>query len=147
VTNRRRRRVWHDQDAAPLPHWTDCRRSIRRREGVKGGMRGACLRPTMLRTVHFVTDSQQADRLRAAWPPDARVSLEFVDCPGPSLTRCAADLVRREAELLGAQVTVILQTVGTPLRMVKRCSPVHVGCCTSLLYGTTSASRTLSRSR
>ena len=34
--------------------------------------------------------------------------LEFVDCPGQKLTQCAAGLVRREAELPGAQVTVIL---------------------------------------
>lgn len=62
----------------------------------------------MLRAVHFVIDSQQADRLGAAWPPGARVSLEFVDCPGRDLPRCAADLVRHEAELPGAVVTVVL---------------------------------------
>ncbi len=66
------------------------------------------LRPTMPRAVHFVIDSQQADRLRAAWPPDARLALEFVDCPGRSLPRCAADLVRQEAEMPGTQVTVVL---------------------------------------
>jgi hypothetical protein len=66
------------------------------------------LRPSMIRAVHFVIDSQQAERLRAAWLPDRGVSLEFVDCPDGRLTRCAADLVRHEAESLGAQVTVIL---------------------------------------
>ena len=66
------------------------------------------LRPTSLRTVHFVIDSQQAERLRAAWPPDRGVPLEFVDVPARGLTRCADDLVRREAESPGAQVTVIL---------------------------------------
>jgi hypothetical protein len=66
------------------------------------------LRPTTLRAVHVVIDSQQADRLRAAWQPDHGVPLEFVDCPGRRLTQCAADLVRREAELPGAQVSVIL---------------------------------------
>jgi hypothetical protein len=76
------------------------------------------LRPTTVRAVHFVIDSQQAERLRAAWPPDARVSLEFVDCPG-SLTRCAADLVRHEAELPGVGMTVIL-----PRRSF---SPLHGG--------------------
>ncbi len=77
------------------------------------------LRPTMARAVHLVIDSQHSEWLRAAWPPDARVSLELVDCPGRSLTRCAADLVRREAERLGAQVTVIL-----PRRSF---SPLHGG--------------------
>ena len=66
------------------------------------------LRPTTLRAVHFVVDSHQAARLRAAWPPDRGVPLEFVDCPDRGLTRCANDLVRREAESPGAQVTVIL---------------------------------------
>jgi hypothetical protein len=66
------------------------------------------LRPTTLRAVHVAIDSRQAQQLRAAWPPDHGVPLEFVDCPGRRLTRCAADLVRREAELPGAQVTVIL---------------------------------------
>jgi hypothetical protein len=66
------------------------------------------LRPTTVRAVHVVTGSQQAERLRAAWLPDRGELLEFVDCPGRRLTRCAADLVRREAEKPGAQVTVIL---------------------------------------
>ena len=66
------------------------------------------LRPTTLRAVHVVIDSQQAQQLHAAWPPDHGVPLELVDCPGRRLTRCAAGLVRREAELPGAQVTVIL---------------------------------------
>ena len=77
------------------------------------------LRPTMRRAVHFVIDGLEADRLRAAWPPDARVALEFVECPGRSLPRCAADLVRHEAELPGAHVTVVL-----PLRLL---SPLHGG--------------------
>ena len=66
------------------------------------------LHPTTLRAVHVVIDSQQAQQLRAAWLPDRGVPLELVDCPGRRLTRCAAGLVRREAELPGAQVTVIL---------------------------------------
>jgi hypothetical protein len=66
------------------------------------------LRPTTLRAVHVVIDSQQAQQLRAAWLPDRGVPLELVDCPGRRPTRCAAGLVRREAELPGAQVTVIL---------------------------------------
>jgi hypothetical protein len=66
------------------------------------------LRPSTLRAVHVVTGSQHAQQLRAAWRPDRGVPLELVVCPGRRLTRCAADLVRREAELPGAQVTVIL---------------------------------------
>jgi hypothetical protein len=66
------------------------------------------LRPTRLRAVHLVTDSQQADRLRAAWPPDRGVPLELVDCPEQGLTHCTDDLVRREAESPGTQVSVIL---------------------------------------
>ena len=66
------------------------------------------LRPTMVRAVHFVIDSEQAERLRAAWLPDRSASLEFVDCPDRRLTRAAADLVAREAEVPGTQVTAIL---------------------------------------
>jgi hypothetical protein len=71
------------------------------------------LRPSTLRAVHFVIDSQQAERLRAAWPPDHAVPLELVDCPDRRLTRCAPDLARREAELTGAQVTAILPGRGS----------------------------------
>jgi len=70
--------------------------------------RARSLRPTTVRAVHLVLDSQRAEQLRAAWPPDPRMPLEFVDCSGRSLARCAVDLVRHEAELPGAEVTVIL---------------------------------------
>ncbi|MGH3204380.1 MAG: APC family permease, partial [Streptosporangiaceae bacterium] len=66
------------------------------------------LRPTTVQAVHFVIDSEQAERLRAAWLPDKSVSLEFVDCPDRRLTRCAAELVSREAATPGTQVTAIL---------------------------------------
>jgi amino acid transporter len=66
------------------------------------------LRPTTVRAVHFVIDSEKAERLRAAWLPDRSVSLDFVDCPDRRLTRCAADLVSHEAEASGTQVTAIL---------------------------------------
>jgi hypothetical protein len=66
------------------------------------------LRSTTVRAVHFVIDSEQAERLRLAWLPDRSVSLEFVDCPDRRLTRCAAELVSREAEQPGTQVTAIL---------------------------------------
>jgi amino acid transporter len=66
------------------------------------------LRPTTVRAVHFVIDSEKAERLRAAWIPDRSVTLELVDCPDRRLTRCAAELVRQEAQPPGTQVTAIL---------------------------------------
>jgi hypothetical protein len=66
------------------------------------------LRPTTVRAVHFVIDNLQAEKLRAAWLPDRSVSLEFIDCPDRRVTRAAADLVAREAEVPGTQVTAIL---------------------------------------
>jgi hypothetical protein len=66
------------------------------------------LRPTSIRAVHFVIDTEQAERLRAAWLPDRNVSLEFIDCPDRRLARAAAELVRHEAEAPGTQVTAIL---------------------------------------
>ena len=66
------------------------------------------LRPTTVRAVHFVIDSEQAEKLRAAWLPDRSVSLEFMDCPDRRLTRCAAELVSHEAKVPGTQVTAIL---------------------------------------
>jgi amino acid transporter len=66
------------------------------------------LRPTTVRAVHFVIDTEQAERLRAAWLPDRSVSLEFVDCADRRLTRAAAELVSHEAEQPGTQVTAIL---------------------------------------
>ena len=66
------------------------------------------MRPTTLRAVHFVIDSEQAEKLRAAWLPDRSVSLEFMDCADRRLTRCAAELVSHEAEVPGTQVTAIL---------------------------------------
>jgi amino acid transporter len=66
------------------------------------------LRPTTLRAVHFVIDTEQAERLRASWIPDRGVSLEFIDCPDRRLTRAAAELVSYEAETQGTHVTAIL---------------------------------------
>ena len=66
------------------------------------------MRPTTVRAVHFVIDTEQAERLRAAWLPDRNVSLEFIDCPDRRLTRAAADLVCHEADTPGTQVTAIL---------------------------------------
>jgi amino acid transporter len=66
------------------------------------------LRPTSVRAVHFVIDSEKAEQLRTAWLPDRSVSLEFIDCPDRRLTRCAGDLAAHEAEAPGTQVTAIL---------------------------------------
>ena len=66
------------------------------------------LRPTTVRAVHFVIDTEQAEKLRIAWLPDRHVSLEFIDCPDRRLNRAAAELVGREAETPGTQVTAIL---------------------------------------
>jgi len=66
------------------------------------------LRPTIVRAVHFVIDTERAEKLRAAWLPDRSVSLEFVDCPDRRVARAAADLVKHEAEPPGTQVTAIL---------------------------------------
>jgi hypothetical protein len=74
------------------------------------------LRPTTLRAVHFVIDTEKAEKLRAAWLPDRSVSLEFMDCPDRRLTRCAAELVSREAETPGTQVTAILPRRSFSLR-------------------------------
>ncbi|HLK02310.1 MAG TPA: amino acid permease, partial [Streptosporangiaceae bacterium] len=70
------------------------------------------LRPTSLRAVHFVIDSEQAEKLRAAWLPDRGVTLEFIDCPDRRITRAALELVTAEAEPPGTQVTVILPRRG-----------------------------------
>jgi len=66
------------------------------------------LRPTVVRAVHFVIDSERAEQLRTAWLPDRSISLEFIDCPDRRLTRCATDLVAHEAKAPGTQVTAIL---------------------------------------
>ncbi len=66
------------------------------------------LRPTTIRAVHFVIDTEQAERLRAAWLPERGVALDFIDCPDRRLTRAAAELVGQEAEQPGTQVTAIL---------------------------------------
>jgi amino acid transporter len=66
------------------------------------------LRATKVRAVHFVTDTEQAERLRTSWLPDRDVALEFVDCPDRRLTRCAAEVVEREAADADTHVTAVL---------------------------------------
>ncbi len=67
------------------------------------------LRPTSIRAVHFVIDSVRAELLREKWTrADRGVALDFIDCPDRRLTKAATELVQREAEDPGTQVTVIL---------------------------------------
>jgi amino acid transporter len=66
------------------------------------------LRPTTLRAVHFVIDTEKAEKLRAAWRPDRMVPLDFVDCPDRRLARAAGELAGQEAETPSTQVTAIL---------------------------------------
>ena len=67
------------------------------------------LRPTTLRAVHFVIDTQQADQLREEWSrTDRGVVLDFIDCPDRRVARAAAELASAEAELPGVHVTIVL---------------------------------------
>ena len=78
------------------------------------------LRPTVVRAVHFVIDTDKAEQLRIAWLPDRSVSLEFIDCPDRRLSRAAVELVSREAETPGTQVTAILprRSFSLPARLL-----------------------------
>ena len=67
------------------------------------------LRPTSLRAVHFVIDSARADRLRERWVRFGQdVPLDMIDCADRRLLRASKELVSREAEHPGTQVTVVL---------------------------------------
>jgi amino acid transporter len=67
------------------------------------------LRPTTLRAVHFVIDTQQADQLREEWSrTDRGVVLDFIDCPDRRLARAAAELASAEAAQPGTHVTMVL---------------------------------------
>jgi amino acid transporter len=67
------------------------------------------LRPTTLRAVHFVIDTDQAEQLREEWMRGERdVVLDFIDTPDRRLTRAAAELVSREAAVPGTHVTAVL---------------------------------------
>jgi amino acid transporter len=67
------------------------------------------LRPTVLRAVHFVIDTEQADQLRVDWLRAERsIALDLVDCPDRRVPRAAGELVAREASQPGTQVTVVL---------------------------------------
>ena len=67
------------------------------------------LRPTGLRAVHFVIDTDRAKELRDAWlRADRGIPLDLVDCPDRRLPRAAAELVAKEAGEPGTHVTVVL---------------------------------------
>jgi amino acid transporter len=67
------------------------------------------LRPTTLRAVHFVIDTDQANQLREEWMRGERdIVLDFIDTPDRRLTRAAAELVSREAAVPGTHVTAVL---------------------------------------
>jgi amino acid transporter len=67
------------------------------------------LRPTGLRAVHFVIDTDRAKELREAWlRADRGIPLDLIDCPDRRLARAAAELVSAEAAEPGTHVTVVL---------------------------------------
>ena len=67
------------------------------------------LRPTSLRAVHFVIDSAKAERLRERWVRFGQdVPFEMIDTPDRRLAHASQELVQREAEQPGTQVTVVL---------------------------------------
>jgi amino acid transporter len=71
------------------------------------------LRPTALRAVHFVIDSAQAQKLHEKWVRFGQdVPLEMIDTPDRRLTRASMELVNREAQAPGTQVTVVLPRRG-----------------------------------
>ncbi|HEY2278985.1 MAG TPA: amino acid permease [Streptosporangiaceae bacterium] len=71
------------------------------------------LRPTSLRAVHFVIDTAKADQLRERWIRFGQdIPFEMIDAPDRRLTTAAQELVQREAEQPGTQVTVVLPRRG-----------------------------------
>ncbi len=67
------------------------------------------LRPTGLRAVHFVIDTDRAKELRDEWlRADRGIPLDLVDCPDRRLPRAAGELVAKEAGQPGTHVTVVL---------------------------------------
>ena len=71
------------------------------------------LRPTTLRAVHFVIDGAQAESLREQWVRYGQdIPLEMIDAPDRRLTRASLELVSREAQAPGTQVTVVLPRRG-----------------------------------
>jgi hypothetical protein len=66
-----------------------------------------------MRAVHFVIDSAQAEQVREKWVTYGQdIPLEMIDTPDRRLTRASLELVRREAQAAGTQVTVVLPRRG-----------------------------------
>jgi amino acid transporter len=71
------------------------------------------LRPTQIRAVHFVIDSARAQQLHQDWVRFGQdIPLEMIDTPDRRLTRASMELVNREAQAPGTQVTVVLPRRG-----------------------------------
>ena len=71
------------------------------------------LRPTTMRAVHFVIDGAEAEKLREQWVRYHQdIPLEMIDTPDRRLTRASLELVSREAQPEGTQVTVVLPRRG-----------------------------------
>ena len=71
------------------------------------------LRPTSLRAVHFVIDTAKANQLQERWVRFGQdIPFEMIDTPDRRLDHAAQELVRREAEAPGTQVTVVLPRRG-----------------------------------
>ena len=82
------------------------------------------LRPTSLRAVHFVIDTARANQLQERWVRFGQdIPFEMIDTPDRRLEHAAQELVRREAEQPGTQVTVVLPRRGSPRS--------SAGCCTT----------------
>jgi amino acid transporter len=71
------------------------------------------LRPTTLRAVHFVIDSDRAQKLHENWVRFGQdIPLEMIDTPDRRLTRASLELASREAAPKNTQVTVVLPRRG-----------------------------------
>jgi amino acid transporter len=71
------------------------------------------LRPTSLRAVHFVIDTARANQLQERWVRFGQdIPFEMIDTPDRRLDHAAQELVRREAEVPGTQVTLVLPRRG-----------------------------------
>jgi amino acid transporter len=71
------------------------------------------LRPTTLRAVHFVIDSDRAQKLHEKWVRFGQdIPLEMIDTPDRRLTRASLELASREAAQKNTQVTVVLPRRG-----------------------------------
>jgi amino acid transporter len=70
-------------------------------------------RPTSLRAVHFVIDTAKANGLRERWVRFGQdIPFEMIDTPDRRLEHAAQELVKRETEQPGTQVTVVLPRRG-----------------------------------